>query len=450
MKHFSLIILSFISVALYGQEVAKEFNLELFHDDFSSGNEAWTQTYNIDNLFVRQNNTFDLVRRNTQSGYFVIPTFDKSVVSFEARVGFTIIPTGKKTNRAGILVMADKKNSSGILVEVNDKRAYRISRVMPDKLISISAGKNGWVKNTFAIQKKYNEIIIRCHNKVYDLYINQKYIQSFTEIELNRGAFGLYIGPGSRASFDYVTFMGETAAIPKEETILPKETSPEDVTLTKVIIQLRNEMALKNKEIEELRNELKTCQSSNSSRSVGPDTALNNRLRAFSAENKLLKEENDILRTELLKSRAEAKKLQRFKEEVTDNQGGDIVITLTEVVGNQKEKIKELEELQLNLSKDNKNLAEEVRLMTGQVAKRDAQIDKLEQKVLALDSLSNRYKDILLRFQINPENPVAPVEEKPKETKVDTPKEEVIDDDYIDQLIQKQREERRKKAEGED
>lgn len=453
MRLFKFILLAFIPTSLFSQEVANDFTKILFKDDFTSTkNDVWTQTYNIDNLFVKQANSFDLVRKNPQLGYFVIPNLNEKYSSYEIKAGFTLIKLNRKNASAGLLLMADKDKSSGILVEVNQKRQYRISRVYPDRIVPISKGKDGWVNNSFAVTKDYNEILVRTSNKVYDLYINQKFITSFSEIELAKGSFGLYIGPTSRASFKFVELLGEDAI--KQQPKIDPNTSPEDVALSQIIIQLRNDLAKKDAEIEELRTKLKNCNGSipsNTPQNYGPDTALINRNRELNAKVRDMSNENDILKAELLKAKAEMARLQKFKDEIQTQQSGDIVINLTNLVTTQKDKITELETKSNQLQEENNLIKNDNTVLSNQIMKRDQRITKLEEKNHELDSINNKYREILMRFNIDPNNPVAPViENKDNNTNQNIPpSKETIEQDYINQLIEKEREEKKRKEEEE-
>lgn len=453
MKLFKFILLAFIPTSLFSQEVAKDFNKILFKDDFTSTkNEIWTQTFNIDNLFIKQANSFDLIRKNPQLGYFVIPNLNEKHQSYEVRVGFTLIKYNGKKSAAGIIVMADKEKSSGILIEVNQKRQYRISRVYPDRLAPISKGKDGWVNNSFAITKDYNEITVKTSNKVYDLYINQKYITTFSEIELSKGSFGLYIGPSSRASFGFVQLSGEESI--KQNPIVDPNASPEDLALSQIIIQLRKDLEKKDAEIEELKTRLKNCNTTpsvNTNQNYGMDTALVNRNRELGSKVRELSNENDALKADLLKSKAELVRLQKFKDEVQSQQSGDIVINLTNLVTTQKDKVTELENKITQLEEENRQLKSDNTSISNQIIKRDARINQLEEKNNELDSLVRMYKDILLRFKIDPNNPVAPVVENIETTtnQPDNKQNQMIDQEYINKLIEKEREEKKKKEEEE-
>lgn len=450
MRLFKLIIFTFLPTIIWGQEIAKEFPQLLFKEDFSTPNNVWSQTFNIDNLFVRQASSFDLIRKNQETGYFVFPGIDAKHNSYELKAGLELISYSKKPSSAGVLVMADLNKSGGILVEVNELRQYKISRVYRDKIVPITKGKDGWVKNTFAVTKTYNEIWVRTHDKVYDLFINQKYITTFTDMELSKGGFGLYIGPASRASFTFVSLYGEdsggTITTPKEN----KE-NPEELALTNVIVRLRQDLTSKEEEIENLRTKLKEC-AGNSPAPTKPNTNPSDpnllvQQRELQTKLKESQAENDILRGELLKAKAESMRLQKFKEEVQNQQSGDIVISLTNLVSSQKEKIAEVQSENKLLREELVKQKTDLTAISNQIQKRDARITKLEEQNNALDSTVRLYKDILRRYNIDPNNPVAPV----KEPGFETPKEkEKSDDDFINELLEKRRkeEEERRRREG--
>jgi hypothetical protein len=445
MRLFNLIIFTFLPSILLGQEIAKEFPNLLFKDDFSSANNVWNQTFNIDNLFVKQATSFDLIRKNQETGYFVLPNLEAKQSSFEIKVGLQLISYSKKPSAAGVLVMADLTKSGGILVEVNELRQYKISRVYRDRIVPLTKGKDGWIKNTFAVTKAYNEIWVKSHDKVYDLYINQKFITTFTDMELTKGGFGLYIGPASRASFDFVVLNGEEQGEPVKTNREVVE-NPEDLALTNVILKLRKDLTSKDEEIEMLRTRLKEC-AGNSPAPNRPNTTTNDAAvlalnKELQTKVKELQAENDLIRGELLKAKAESMRLQKFKDEVQNQQSGDIVISLTNLVSTQKEKIAEVQS-------ENKVLREELIKQKGdlsaisnQIQKRDARITKLEEQNNSLDSTVRIYRDILRRYNINPENPIAPVDEK-----IESPKneKEKSDDDFINELLEKRRKEEEEK-----
>jgi DNA repair exonuclease SbcCD ATPase subunit len=344
--------------------------------------------------------------------------------------------------------MANDKESKGICIEINANRSYRIMKISPDKTEPLTKGRNGWVKNTFAITKDYNEIMVKTHQRVYDLYINQKYIQSFSDIELVKGKVGLFIGPHSRASFQFITWMGEQKIETDKEIDIDPNASPEEQTLTKVLIQMRNELKWKDKELEELKIQLKNCKASSSE--VPSPKMTESALKTQEKEQLLqeLKDENDILRTELAKSRADLKRLQRMKSQMENMDDGDYVIQLTELVAEQKSKIEHIENALIIADDNHRRVSQELNVMMDEINKRNTKINQLEQRNNTLDSLTNRYRDLLRKNNIDP-NASTPSDSQPKRD--DTPPpvkkndQSTDTDDIIEEIIRRQREERRRR-----
>ncbi len=346
------------------------------------------------------------------------------------------------------MVMANDKESKGICIEINANRSYRIMKISPDKTEPLTKGRNGWVKNTFAITKEYNEIMVKTHQRVYDLYINQKYIQSFSDIELVKGKIGLFIGPHSRASFQFITWMGEQKIDTDKEIDLDPNASPEEQTLTKVLIQMRNELKWKDKELEELKIQLKNCKASASSESPSPkitESAQKNQEKEQLLQN--LTEENDMLKTELAKSRADLKRLQRMKSQMENMDDGDYVIQLTELVATQKSKIEQIENALIIADDNHRRASQELNVIMDEINKRNSKIIQLEQRNNTLDSLTNRYRDLLIKNNIDP-NTLGSSDNQPKRDAPPPVKkndQSTDTDDIIEEIIRRQREERRRR-----
>jgi hypothetical protein len=318
------------------------------------------------------------------------------------------------------------------------KREYKISRIYTDKIVSLTTGKKGWIKNTFAVSKTYNKITVRTHDRVYDLYINDRFIMTFSEIELGKGLFGLYIGPDSRASFEFVKVLGEESAGSKEFD--PAIDKSEEATLTQIIVKMRNDLNQKEKEIEDLKTQLRNCQSRPGS--ITTDTATLRRYREVAAQNRQFEMENEILKTELLKAKAENARLAKFKEEVQKQESGDIIINLTNMVSSQKDKLAEAEFEKQTLLTEKKNLESEIIVLARQTDNQSSTIEMMKQENHELDSLVTRYREILILLNVDPENPVVPVieEEKQEKKPEEQKEEEVFDDEYIRKLLEREKE----------
>jgi hypothetical protein len=447
MNILRLIFFAFIPMAGFCQEVTKEFNKVYFEENFESANDLWLQTFNIDNLFVAQNGSYDLVRKNSQTGYFILPNLTQEYASFEIQAGIKFDQNKNKKASAGILLKANKAQSSGILIEVNVNKEYKISRIYSDKIVSLSAGKKGWVKNSFAISKTYNTISVKTHDMVFDLYINNRFITSFSEIELGKGLFGLYIGPDSRASFDFVKVLGEEG--PQTEDFNPSTDKEQEATLTQIIVKMRNDLKQKEKEIEELSTQLRNCQSRPGN--ISTDTSTLRKYREVAEQNRQLDMENEILKTELLKAKAENARLTKFKEEVQKQESGDIVINLTNMVSSQKEKLEQTEAEKKTLALEKKQLETDMTLLGKQIDNQDKTIETLRKDNQVLDSMVKRYKEVLILLNVDPDNPIVPVKEEQenREPEQGDKEDDVFDDEYIKRLLEREKKEREKERKPE-
>lgn len=315
----------------YGQEVNKEFSRLLFNEQFDQADKNWSSTFNADNLFIAQNGYYELFRRSKKSGYYLFPTVSDEYSSFQVEASLTFIDHNNGKQSAGIIMMADKESGGGISVEINRKKEYRIVRVYKDKQVPINGNGSGWTKASTAITKSENLITVKTYNRVYDLYVNGIFLESFTDIELSKGKIGIYVGPDSKVKFDYLKVLGEVKADPVNPDI--NDPKGEEQAFTQVILRLKEQLNKKDKEIDDYRTRLKLCESNGGAR-IGNDTALvneRNRLRVRLAE---AEEENMSLNTKLMSAEEELQKLRDFKAGVESGNDGDIVINLTNVVTN--------------------------------------------------------------------------------------------------------------------
>src|SRR5690606_6722565 len=137
-----------------------------------------------------------------------------------------------------------------------------------------------WVKASSYISKAENSITIKSYDKVYDLYINNHFIQSFTDIELNKGQIGLYVGPDSKVKFDFLRIHGED--IKDLQDLEPKGEKEIEQSFAQIIVKLKDQIIKKDREIDELKTKIKLCESSGSGGVKTIDTSVindRNRLR---------------------------------------------------------------------------------------------------------------------------------------------------------------------------
>lgn len=378
MKHFiGLLALLLFFYPAHTQQVTKEFNRLLLDEDFVNLSGKWDQQSNADNSFIGVAQGFQAWRRNQKSGFFIFPLKEREYSVFEVSAQFIFNSKGSKSQSAGIVIQAQQDLSGAVLIEINKKKQYRIMRAVNNRLIAISGEGEGWVKNKSAITSGENQILVRTYDKIYDLFINGKFITSFTEIEYSRGQIGLYIGPASNAVFHRLQIKTDDDHVGDDS---PKNTGmDEEKTLSQVIVKLKETINKKDKRILELENEVRALNGRGVADSVliRQKTDAENRLLACNRELESLKSDNYILKTKL-------DELEDFRRLITQNENGDIIINLSNLTATQK---KQIESLQSELRMQS-NLLEQARAekidLQNLLKQRNAENDDLRNDKLQL------------------------------------------------------------------
>jgi hypothetical protein len=250
-------LISVINVT--GQQINKEFSFSLFKEDFDNTQNNWPQTFTSENLILLQNGYYRTERKNSESGYFIFNETQDQYENFKVTVNFAFDGTNKSES-AGLVLMAQADGNSSLLIEVNKKRQYRVMCASVGSLKPISPGKDGWNKFSSGFSKSACRIDVYTYQRVYDLFINGNFVQSFTEIELSKGRIGLFIGANSKVNFDNLYVSGE----PGFQDLVDgkKNQISEEATLTGIIVLLKEKINWNEKMIDELNLKLKVCNQS--------------------------------------------------------------------------------------------------------------------------------------------------------------------------------------------
>lgn len=426
----------------YSQEVQKEFTKVLLDEHFTNGDKNWNSTFNVDNLFIAQNGYYELFRRSKKSGYYLLPNDNINYSAFELESSITFLDHTNRRQSAGVLMMA-KDNSSGLLLEINGKKEFRVLRIYNDRQVPKTGTGEGWLSASGYLTKTLNTIMVKTYDKVYDIYFNNKFIFTFTEIELNKGMVGLYIGPDSKAKFDYLKIKGEDKTDLSNIEISNKE--EEEQALTQIIVNLKVQINKKDKEIDELKSKLKMA-NNGSTYGNKSDSSLLAENRLLNSKVGLLESENEDLQLQLIAIEEEKKNLEEFKSTIQNGQeNGDILINLSNIITSQKLKIVELEMKTKSLNDENNSLFLETKDLTKQLDDKTNKLTSEQAKNIRmkyeLDSLKKTIAN--LNDSLKAKNEVIIKKEK-------VPEKEISDEERLQQLIEKEREERIKKREEEE
>lgn len=428
----------------FGQEVNKEFTKLLLDEPFNQVEKTWNSTSNADNLFIAQNGYYELYRKSKKSGYYLFSNSTEEYTAFQLEASITFSEHKNKKQSAGLVMMAQAETSGGILVEINQKREYRILKITKDKQTPLIGNGSGWFKASNVITKLDNTITVKTYDKVYDLYINGQYLKSFTDIELNKGKIGIYVGTDSKVKFDYLKIVGEEK---KDLNTLPTNDQKSiEESFTQIIVKLKDQINKKDKELDEIRTKLKLCENGGGGVKAS-DTALLGAKARLMVRVEELEVENEDLKTKLAINEEEMQKLKDFKDGIEKgNEDGDIIINLTNMVSTQKSKIETLEQEKKSLNDENNSLFLETKGLQKDLDASTNALTAEKQKSKVLLSESDSLKLVITQLK----DSLAKKAQEAINNQKKPGEKELTEEEKLQQMIEKEREERRKRKEEEE
>lgn len=189
------------------QLIKEEFTIPAFNDQFDDDKDNWRNMSTSDNLFLIQDGEYLLRRKNPASGYSIFPKWKNKLGAFGLLASIKLEDSKNDDAAVGLIFMAQEDASGAFIFEFNPKGQYRLKQLvgLSFKLLTGDPKTNGWV-NSEALNPigQYNLIDIRTSKRNYDVYVNEKYLLSFTEIAYKTGDIGISIGASTKARVDYI------------------------------------------------------------------------------------------------------------------------------------------------------------------------------------------------------------------------------------------------------
>lgn len=241
---------------MYGQLVSEKFTENIFSDTFDDDSGNWKIMSNADNLFLIQDGKYFLQRKNPKSAYSIFPKWENKSTAFEISANIILGETSDTESAAGIIFMAQADGSGAFVLEINDRKQYRLKQLVGVnfKWLTGSNKSNGWVDYPILNGPDQNNLVqIRSSARNYDIYLNQNYTFSFSEVAYKSGNVGISVGPASKFSIDQ--FSVYSIAVNEPGPVIIKKDSIE--TPADSIAILRQELDILRKENSILRDSLK-------------------------------------------------------------------------------------------------------------------------------------------------------------------------------------------------
>ncbi len=256
-----LFFLIFYTFTVEAQLVREEFNQISFIEDFQSNSGRWPNANNADNLLVIQKGAYYMDRMNNKTSYTILPALDNELNSFRLLAAVSVDQSLNNESAIGIMFMIQPNGKGAFVIEVNNKREFRIKQLKGNAYVNISGDvkSNGWVKSNSLIPgDAYNTIEVRTHLKNYDVYLNTEFVFSFSELTYKSGNIGVILGPGTKGKMKtFEIYLLNKIGEPLVINTKPGESSLELGTeAEKTIVSLKKQMKILVQENDKLKAEL--------------------------------------------------------------------------------------------------------------------------------------------------------------------------------------------------
>jgi uncharacterized small protein (DUF1192 family) len=347
--NFSLILflcLLFLINEVHGQTVTEKFDKLDLSENFDTSSGLWTFMANNENLFLVQEGEYILNRKSTEKPFAIIANYDYQEPAFKLVASIKIERATDQNGSIGVIFMAQNDGKGGFVFEINIMKQYRLRQITATgtyKYLTGDAKNGGWIKsNLISELNNYNLIEIKTANRNYDLFINNTFVLSFSELAYKTGRFGLIVGPGSRAKIDFL-YLFSSSKFSDKVTLnengetgksISGEAGPDIIELAESIIKLKtqiNRLQSENDEVKKSLEAMKAADQEDENDRKAKEKAL------AEYQKKLVQKDNTIDSLQKVN-----KGLLKYKEMVAGNENADLVISLSKAMKTEKEKNKVL------------------------------------------------------------------------------------------------------------
>ena len=391
MKNFSIfyiLITSLLSINFIDAQTIKddEYKNRYLKEDFNIPGDYFPIVTTSDNYFIIDDGDYLMSRNNNESEYAVIAN-SSLINNFILKTSVRIGPSKNKNASIGLIIKAQQDGKGAIIFELNKKGEYRLKKLINNEYINISTSENnGWIRNNkINTEDLVNKIEIRSEDNLYEILINNFYINRFEIQNFKEGYTGIIISPATKARLDYFylnkkgeinnlelnTHNQNYQEIKKIDQDIEKKyekIQTENNTQKQEIIKLKKQIKNYNIEIENIRNneiennKIKILEKENSK--------LKNELQIF--ENKNIKQSNKLKEQDSILHKLQIEN-QKLQDDISnENQ-------LTELFNKQLSEVKKENKELKNKEVKLRNTIEEKK---KRITKKENENKSLKQKIL--------------------------------------------------------------------
>jgi len=375
MKYLLTVLIYFSWFQMYAQTAKKaDFPQKVFYSDFSEADKSlWPLKNNqVYFLFIDQGNYLVKCLTDDKKAY-LFPKWTNTLTDFRVSATVKINRTKAGQSTIGIAIDMQDKQQGGFIVEINEKKEYRVCTVEGSAHKYLTKGKkDGWLPAK-GLNKtgKDNTIDITQKDGRIKILFNGQPVPGFSCKGINTGNAGFYISNGLNASITYFGVYGAAGALSMDSSLAkkaiiakPKDSSAASIAEPKTTdsakITPNNPEEASSSDINTLAASIADCRKSNKDLMAKYESMrlqLNeseqekDKLQGFiknnldvklQKENEETKEQNEKLKHSNDSLVQENTDLKSFKKNIATAKDGDVITVLSENLTKEKAKNEEL------------------------------------------------------------------------------------------------------------
>ncbi len=319
-----------------------KFEYPFYKEGFDSISKDWPILSNAENLLLIQDGEYILQRKSKLSPFAAMGEFEKQPEAFRLVTSLKIVKNQADDASMGFIFMAQEGGKGGFVFEINKEQQYRLRQITSSgyAYLTGTSKDGGWTKSSLLKPVNFANLIeLRTIDKVYDLYVNNTLLLSFSELAYKSGGIGFIIGPGTMGKVDFIYIFSNDKELASsdpslENTEQPSGSDNDIIALAESIIELKSQINKIKSENESLKERIETFKGSEKEQlKMRGDYELK-----IAQLDKVIKSRDKSIDSLLLINQD----LQKYKDLVKGNEGGDLVITLSKNLKAEKLKSDEL------------------------------------------------------------------------------------------------------------
>tara|TARA_B100000401_G_C52813636_1_gene725430 strand:+ start:4371 stop:6236 length:1866 start_codon:yes stop_codon:yes gene_type:complete len=406
---FYILIISILSINFIDAQTIKDDaykNLYL-KEDFNMPGDYFPIVTTNENYFIIDDGDYLMSRNNNESEYAVIAN-SSLINNFILKTSVRIGPSKNKNASIGVIMKAQQDGKGAIIFELNKKGEYRLKKLINNDYTNISNSENnGWIKNNeIKTEDLVNKIEIRCENNLYEILINNFYVNSFEIQNFKEGYTGIIISPATKARLDYfyLNKKGEKNNLELFKNQNHKKNKKIDQNIEKKYEEIQTENNTQKQEIVKLKKQIKNYNIE--IENIRKNEIENNKIEILEQENSNLKNKLQIVENKNIKQNNKLKeqdsilnKLQIENQKLQDDLNNEN--QLTELFNKQLSEIKkEKKELKNKEVKLRNTIQEKKKIIT----EKENENKSLKQKIINENEIAELLNKQLSKIKKENEN----------------------------------------------